>query len=184
MRVSGSLAFVAAARGAFLVEADQQDRARRLFTPIKNNIGPDDKGLAFRIEAVTIQTPVGPLSTSRVVWESDFVSATADEIMQSEMAPQSASALAEATEWLQVALAAGPVPAVEGSEMAKAAGITVATLRRAKTTLGVITEKSSMKGGWQWSLPTKVLNTGEAVQEKSLSPFGNLEHLQEMADKL
>ena len=187
MRVTGSLAFVAAARAAFLVASDPQDRARRLFLPMKNNIGPDDKGLAFHIETATIQSSAGQLSTSRVVWESQPVSMRADDVLQSEMVPQNLSALAEATAWLQAALAAGPVCAAEVKEKAKADGITLMTLRRAADALSVLKQKASMSGGWLWSIPAKVLTAGEFAQEKSLSTFGDPEHLpdlNELADKL
>ncbi len=113
MRVMGSLAFVAAARAVYLVAIDPKDQARRLFLPMKNNIGRDDKGFAFHIESATVQSPAGPLPTSRLIWESEFASETADEVMQSGMAPQSTSALAVATEWLQAALADGPVGGCE-----------------------------------------------------------------------
>src|SRR5262249_39471022 len=46
MRVTGSLAFVAAARAAYLVAPDPENPARRFFLPMKNNIGPDSVGLA------------------------------------------------------------------------------------------------------------------------------------------
>jgi putative DNA primase/helicase len=187
MRVSGSLAFVAAARAAFLVAADPQDKTRRLFLPMENNIGPDDSGLAFHIEPTTIHTKAGPLTTSKVIWETEPVSMTADEVMQSEMGQQNTSALAEATEWLQATLAHGPVAAGTVKEDATAAGITWITLRRAANALPVLKEKSSMKGGWLWSLPSKALTTDEGVQKKSLSTFGVGEHLpgiQEFADKL
>ena len=47
-RTMGSLAFVAAARSAWCVTKDKADQERRLFLPIKNNIGPDVHGLSFR----------------------------------------------------------------------------------------------------------------------------------------
>src|SRR5262249_55729505 len=56
MRVTGSLAFVAASRAAYLVAQDPENPARRFFLPIKNNIGPDSTGLAFRIEGATVQS--------------------------------------------------------------------------------------------------------------------------------
>jgi hypothetical protein len=179
MRVTGSLAFVAAARAAYLVVADPEDKARRLFLPMKNNLGPDAEGLAFSIETATVPSPAGDLATSRVSWESETVSMTADEAMQAEMRPQNISALAEATEWLQGILADGPVSAVKVNEEAKAAGISWITLRRAAKALSVVKEKPSMKGGWRWSIPPKMLKDAEDAQQKNLSTFGELEHLQE-----
>jgi hypothetical protein len=116
------------------------------------------------------------------MWESQPVSVTADEVMQSEIGPQSTSALEDATEWLQEALAAGPAPAAKLMEKAKAAGITSMTLRRAAKALYVVKQKSSMNGGWLWSIPAKVLNSGEVVQEQPLNTFGDFEHLQELEE--
>jgi putative DNA primase/helicase len=178
MRVSGSLAFVAAARAAFLVGADEQDKSRRLFVPMKNNIGPDDKGLAFRIESAIVETKAGPLSTSRVVWDPEPVSETADEVLQSDIGPQSGSALVEATEWLQAALADGPVSAAKIKEEAKAAGISQITLRRATKKVCAKPQKSpTMNGGWLWSLLPNLINAGEVAQHNSMSTFGHVEHL-------
>jgi hypothetical protein len=102
--------------------------------------------------------------------------------MQSEMTPQNVSALTEAKEWLEGALADGPVCAAKVKEEAKAAGITLMTLRRATQALSVVKEKSSMKGGWLWSIQPKALNAGEVVQQPSLSTFGNNEHLQTLEE--
>jgi hypothetical protein len=146
---------------------------------MKNNLGPDAKGLAFSIETATVPSPAGDLTTSRVSWESETVSITADEAMQAEMGPQNVSALTEAVEWLQAFLADGPVWFAKVNEEAKAAGITLSTLRRAATALSVVKEKPSMKDGWRWSIPPKVLKDAEDVQEKNLSTFGELDHLQE-----
>src|SRR5262249_27218583 len=73
MRVTGSLAFVAAARAAYPMAQDRENPARRFFLPMKNNIGPDAEGLAFRIEGATIESAAGPLQTSLVAWERDPV---------------------------------------------------------------------------------------------------------------
>ena len=71
-RVTGSGAFVAAARAAFLVVKDEHDPARRLFLPAKNNIGPDGArlGLAYRIAE---RDSVGGLRAPAVEWDAEPV---------------------------------------------------------------------------------------------------------------
>lgn len=49
-RVTGSFAFVAAARSVFTVVAKKDDPNQRVFAPAKNNLGRDVGALAFRIE--------------------------------------------------------------------------------------------------------------------------------------
>ncbi len=66
MRVTGSLAFVAAARAAFIVAKDTENDARRLFLPLKNNIGNDKTGLAFAIASAQVKSTAGLIETSRI----------------------------------------------------------------------------------------------------------------------
>jgi hypothetical protein len=164
MRVSGSLAFVAAARAAYLVVADPQDKARRLFLGLKNNLAPDPLGLAFRVEVVAIPAGAGTLETSRIAWESESVTITADDVMQSLEARQELSALDEAVGWLAATLAEGPVASSEIFSRAKTEGIRERTLRRAGEKLGVKAAKGGMAGGWSWFLPPKVATPPEDVQ--------------------
>jgi putative DNA primase/helicase len=49
-RVTGSFAFVAAARSVFTVVRKANDPDQRVFAPAKNNLAPDVDALAFRIE--------------------------------------------------------------------------------------------------------------------------------------
>jgi putative DNA primase/helicase len=179
MRVNGSMAFVAAARAAYFVGSDPTDKTRRLFLPMKNNLGPDSTGLAFRIEGATVDSTAGPLETSRVAWESEAVTLTADEAMQAETTPQDTSALAEAIDWLRETLAEGPKPASEIFKLASANGISKGTLNRAKSELGIKPAKAGMGGGWTWSLPPKILKLPEDTQEKNVTTFGDLEHLRD-----
>jgi putative DNA primase/helicase len=179
MRVSGSLAFVAAARAAYLVTADPQDKTRRFFLPMKNNLGPDVTGLSFRIEGATVSSPAGPLATSRVSWESEPVSMTAGEAMQSESVSRTTSALDEAIDWLRKTLADGPVAAPEVFDRAKGEGIAEKTLRRASRALRVVKEKEGMSEGWVWSLPPKMAKSSEDAQESDVAIFGEVGHLRE-----
>lgn len=82
MRVSGPVAFVAAARAAYLVAQDPDDKARRLFLPMKNNLGPGTTRLAYRIEGATVQHKAVTLQTSRIAWNPGAVCVTADDVMQ------------------------------------------------------------------------------------------------------
>lgn len=153
-RVTGSLAFIAAARAAWLVVKDPQHDARRLFLALKNNLGPDGSGLAFGIDAVTI----GDIETSRVVWSADPVTMTADEALtaarsgrEQRAAPQSDEAYA----WLAQVLAKGPVPTVEIQQRARADGVSWRTVERAKDRLGVRSRRHGFgdAGRWAWELP-------------------------------
>jgi putative DNA primase/helicase len=142
---------------------------------MKNNIGPDSAGFAFCIEAAIVQSPIGPLQTSRVVWESEPVAITADEVMRTQL-PEHGSALREAEKWLRETLIE-PTPAAVISRMATCAGISRKTLRRASESLQVVRGKIGMKEGWVWSLPSKMTRTSEDAQQNNVDTFGTLGHL-------
>jgi putative DNA primase/helicase len=154
MRVSGSLAFVAAARAAYLVAHDQTNQTRRLFVPFKNNLGPDGTGLAYRIEPATVPSATSAIDTSRVVWEPESVTISADEAMRSP-APDT-SALKDAEEWVQEVLGDGQyLPAKEVFALAREHGISRTTLRRAAKNLGIKPKKEGRTGPWSWGLPAE-----------------------------
>jgi hypothetical protein len=67
-RVAGSGAYVAACRSAWFVAPHPQDAEKRIFTPLKNNIGDDKTGFAYRIEGVELGREI---ATSRVVFDSE-----------------------------------------------------------------------------------------------------------------
>lgn len=143
-RVSGSLALIAAARCGWMVVADRDDEERRLFLPTKNNLAPFRGGLAYRV--TTGKTP-------RIEWEEQAVMLTADDAMEARGGPDP---IAEACAWLEGELAGGAmVDASHLLELAKAAGISERTLRRAKEAIGVKATRNGFGpgGGWQWSLP-------------------------------
>lgn len=166
-RVIGSVAFTAAVRAAYLIAKDESDPARRLFLPLKNNLGNDRTGFAFRIEDAT----VSGISTSRVIWEAEPVEKSADEALAGSGDPSERTALTEACEFLEDLLAEGPVSAKAVKAEARDAGVAEKTLQRAKTKLGVETSKEGLKGGWVWRLPPKVAKPSEDGQAKGMATF-------------
>lgn len=141
-RAMGSLGFVAATRAAFLVVADQRDPARRLFLPMKNNLGRDRAGLAYR------------LVDGAVAWESGAINVSADEALAAQADRAGGQGVRHAaTEWLRDLLAEGPMEAVEIEELAEAAGFK-GSLRRARESLPikVYRERGSTSGPWWWRI--------------------------------
>ncbi len=163
-RISDSVAFVAAARHAFVVMREPNTKQRRLFLKAKNNLAADTKGLAYGIEARLVADDI---IAPNIVWETEHVTISANEALATaESGPTEKSALAEAIEFLKDKLANGPVPATEVEDHAKALMISARTLRRSRKALGVATEKPGLTEGWIWKLPAK---TGD---EDGQSPEG------------
>jgi hypothetical protein len=150
-RFIGSIAFVAAARAAFIVAADPDDKRRRLFIPTKNNVGPALDGLGFRIELIDVGDEIlAPM----IVWDGP-VTVTAEEVL----APHSGSSTGpaprrtEAEDFLRLVLAVGPLPTRRIKSEAKEAGLSWPSIRRAKESLGILASKTALDGGWVWTMP-------------------------------
>lgn len=151
MRVSGSLAFVASARAAYVVAPDSNDNNRRLLLPIKNNIGNDKTGFAYSIEGCTLNNGI---STSRVLWEAQTVDIKAHEAMSvSSTDPEETSALKEAVEFLSDLLKDRSLSVKKIKTLAHQSGHSWITIRRAKEQLGAIHKKELFGGDWIWRLP-------------------------------
>jgi hypothetical protein len=154
-RFIGSIAFVAAARAAFMVTCDAEDEIRRLFLPVKNNLAPLGKGLAFRLEQRLVADGI---VGSSVAWETEPVTITADQALQAaDDRGGGGGARAEAEEFLLDTLAGGAIAVKDLQADAKQAGLSWATVRRAKDRLGVVAERESHGrdggGRWTWAKP-------------------------------
>ncbi len=178
-RMMGSLAFTAAARAAFLIAKDPEDDSRRLFLPAKNNIGNDSDGLAYSIESCEIPSQFGIISTSRIQWKEDVVTAKADDVLGPRIDPEERSALDEAKEFLQDALAHQSMLSRDVFREGKNAGHTERTLRKAKTALGIVAQKGGMTEGWLWMFPPKMTLSPEDAPSNSEVIFGEEGHLRE-----
>jgi putative DNA primase/helicase len=163
-RFTGSFAFVAAARGAFVVSRDPEDSERRLFIPAKNNIGKDNSGLSFKVESHTL---CNGIETSRVVWGADPVTVSADEALAQSTDPGERSATDEAIEWLQEELKLGPKAVSVVQQEARKVGVSDKALRRARERLGVKPKKREFSGGWEWRLP--VQDAPQGAQDAQVS---------------
>jgi putative DNA primase/helicase len=159
-RTSGSLAFVAAARAVFAVAKDQDDPDRRLVLPVKNNLGPDRTGLAYRVRGEQNRAPV-------IEWEPESVTVTADEAMRPAN-DEERTATDEAMVWLRKRLTAGPMLASEAQKEARQAGISGKALRTARERLGIKSVKRAFSSGWDWSLP----RAEDALKAEDALPIG------------
>src|SRR5580704_4684197 len=132
-RFIGSIAFTGAPRAAFAVIEDTDNEGRILFLSAKNNMVRKPQGLAYRL----LQTFVGKdeILASYVHFDSEPVTVSADEALRASEDGGDRSAAAEAEEFLRDKLSAGPVPAKDGEEHARALGIAPRTLARARKKL-------------------------------------------------
>lgn len=143
-RVRGSLAFVAAARAVLLLSLAPDQADQRLLCPVKTVYGPPAWPLALRIvPGPRLEWQASAEAVAGCIWNlpSDLVELSAD----------AHSALSEACDWLCDYLAGGARPARAILRDARAGGVSVATLRRAKRILGVRSLRGDGDSGWLWS---------------------------------
>jgi DNA polymerase len=162
LRVSDSLAFVAAPRHVFGV-IDDPDNGRKLVVRAKNNLAAAEqkkKSLAFHFDVMQVGVDARndkPIQAPFIVWEPDYVDVTANEALSAASENKAPAAVDEAKRFLLDMLANGPVAKKEIEDAAEGCEISLATLRRAKRILRVIAEKDrdTPKGSWFWKLPPK-----------------------------
>jgi AAA domain len=178
-RVSGSIAFTAAARSvlAFGRTAEEDDGVGRVLAHAKSNVGPLAPSLAYKIESTTVRRDDGAaIPTSRLVNEGEC-DTTAGELL-SPQAPEAASEVEAAVEWLADELADGEWrPTAELREAARKADIAWRTVGRARERLGVETDRhaigASHRAVGHWRIPVVprgLARQGLARQETAENP--------------
>jgi putative DNA primase/helicase len=151
-RVLGSVAFVAIARVVMVAAkvSSDDDSSKRILARGKSNIGPDDGGFEYFLEQINVDSEI---EASRVTW-GNALSGTAQELLSdSDADEQNGGALDNAKEFLSEVLAGGPVPSKKVQSEAKEAGISSATMRRAREALHVKARKDGLV--WCLELPGK-----------------------------
>jgi putative DNA primase/helicase len=148
-RVIGSQAFGALAR-MVLVTAKEEGSARRVLARAKSNIAPDDGGVAYSLDLVTID---GGIAATRAVWDG-IIEGTARDILGAVEYEETddGSDRQDAEQFLRDLLADGPVPTRQIKADADGAGYSWATIRRAQKAMGITAVKGGMKEGWTWQL--------------------------------
>lgn len=170
-RGGGSIGIVGAARSALLVAKDPEDENLRVLAPLKSNLGPPAPSLAFSLEEASN-------GAVRVEFRGETRHG-AEALLAAPSDPEERSALDEARTFLADALKDGPVGAVEVKKDARNADVSEATLRRAKTALGVRSRKEP-DGFWVWSLPPEMGEKQGAHVEREDPPPYTLEHLEHL----
>ena len=182
-RVIGSVAFVNHARAAFIVTADPDELGKRLFLPSKSNLGKPRQGLAYRIADIALPGPEfgTAIWAPYVQWEDAPVAISADQAMAAMAGgPEGRTAIEEAKQFLIEMLGAGEIAAKEVKAAADAQMISSATLRRAKSALGVQVKRDGFGPGSTllWSLSSPIdAQTSLRCSSKRVSTYDGNEHL-------
>lgn len=167
-RVTGSLAFVAAARSAYLVTRDPQDENRRLLLTVKQNLAIEAEGLAFTVESELVEGQQGAsVPTSRIVFLPGTVMMTADEALAAQTEGRDRSKIEEAADWLRAALADGPRTTAELERLAKADGLAFRTVERGAKVAGVTRVRAGFGVPAHWTLSTPLPPTDRHSRQLS-----------------
>jgi putative DNA primase/helicase len=151
--VTGSSAFVAAARIVLMAIQDPHDEDRRLLLHVKNNLSAEAEGLGYRLMQREITNGI---IASYVSWDSEPVDVTVGEAMRAAGSSSEAAEgkLDRAMTFLGEQLSGGPTAPDSVMAKAKGLGIGERTLRTAKKKLGVVSRKNGYGAGWMWELPS------------------------------
>jgi len=160
-RGGGSIGFIGLARVGLLIAKDPENDDRRILAGIKSNLAPLPPSLSYTINNCG--------DTPKLAWGGTS-SHTADALLAGPQTPEEKSAFDEAKEFLLDILAEGIVNANEIFRDAKRAGISEKTLRRAKRSLAIRSEKSEFGGGWLWSLGREDGQQSPKVVNKNIWP--------------
>jgi RecA-family ATPase len=168
-KVSGGVGYVNAVRAGFVAVPDPEDEDRRLFLPLKFNLGPRPAGLAYQTrsldpnEAQAILARFDHLEPEdrerlaqqlfRIKWLGTVDASADDAVNAFGKREQGPNKVEKATEWVREFLAEFAYPSEEIMAAAKAAGFTFDNVKEAKARLkseGLYSTCKGFQGAW-WS---------------------------------
>jgi hypothetical protein len=175
-RIMGSMGFAAVARSIWIIAKDRDDEEnkRRYFAPLKNNLAPPQKPLAFRLENLG--------KVAKVVFEDKPVEDSFD--IEEVLVPQErAGETKRAKKFLLDILKDGAMATKEIKSAARNEDISWGTLKRAKDKMsGVKAIKDKGVGGkWFWDLDE--FTRGQALAEADAEPKTIKERVEERREK-
>jgi hypothetical protein len=167
-KVSGGVGYVNAVRAAFVAVPDPEDQDRRLFLPLKFNLGPRPSGLAYRTQALDQDEAQAILARFdhldsedrerlaqqlfRIDWLGTVDISADDAVNAHAKRDQGPNKVEKATEWVREFLAEFAYPSDEIVTAAKAAGFTFDNVKEAKARLkseGLhSTNRGRFQGAW------------------------------------
>jgi len=141
-------------------EADQSDdgESHGVLVRARSKLGPSDGGFEYQICPVTVPVGMSVADCSAIAWNPVPLRGTAKDILQAAAGQANEPKVGKleiAIEFVKLQLAGGPRPCAEIEAQAKEAGVSPATLRRAREKLGVETQKTGGFNGVTssvWSL--------------------------------
>jgi len=144
-RGGGSIGLAGAARVVLAVGADPEDESRRILAAVKANLTVAPPSLAYRLVESAGAVRIDWLGTSNI---------TAGQLLAVPVNDEDRTLLADACEFLRERLADAWVEASTVTKEAAQAGISAATLKRAKARLEVASERKGFgsEGRWFWTL--------------------------------
>lgn len=146
-RIGGSTAWTAAPRAAYMALVHPVTKNRYL-VPVKNNLGNDKTGFEYQIVEKVLQYQTTNIKTSYVDWVGPST-LTALELLSPPKSSKP-SVVDDAKTFLEDELCKGPKSVNDLKSSAKAAGISWASVQRAKKEL--VINSTKLADQWQWTL--------------------------------
>ncbi len=144
-RIAGAGAFTQVSRSTYVAVKDPKNENKRYLLPVKVNIARDDTGYSYRIEEYNLESGI---ATSRVVWDNETNSESANAIL-AQTSKKRISQLDKAEQYLRGRLADGSVEYQILVKEALDERISIQTLYRARSEIGIIGTKIDGKKHWE-----------------------------------